>query len=95
MAEKKKQKKKLNAKQGQRYRILPPARTSVAIGHGRSDRYVHRFTNKNGETMVLEDIFGDVIHASDNVDYPRGADSDYRNVKWINKHPERFQLIHK
>jgi len=87
--------KKLNAKQGERYRILPPARNNVSIGHGRIDRYVHQFTDKRGKTMTLEDIFGDVIHASDNVDYPRGSDTDYRNVKWINEHPKRFQLVSK
>lgn len=81
------------AKQGDRYRILGPANRTdrTVIGQGpRPDRY--RAT-VNG--VRVEDVFGDVITASENVDYPRGNDDSYRNVQWIDEHPERFKKLKK
>ncbi|MEP0004584.1 MAG: hypothetical protein ABJ387_03475 [Balneola sp.] len=82
----------MKVKQGQRYRVLPPKQSGrTVIGQGEpEDRYI----SKVGD-VVVEDIYGDVLNASDNVDYPRGTNADYRHVRWIEKHPERFELIKK
>ena len=87
------------AKQGQRYRILPPP--AAANGHNPTvngkeisiDKYVSTFKESDGTKLVLVDLVGDVIKASDNVDYPRGPSTDYRHVDWINEHPDRFELV--
>lgn len=78
------------AKQGEQYRVIAPERSDRnVVGQGKTpDRY--RAT-VNG--VKVEDIFGDVITASENVKYPRGADTAYRNVKWIEEHPERFKKL--
>jgi hypothetical protein len=82
------------AEQGERYRVVSPDGSDRAvIGHGQpSDRY-HSLVIKNGQTVVVEDIIGDVLNASEHVDYPRGANEDYRHVQWIEEHPKRFELI--
>lgn len=82
------------AEQGERYRIVAPQppegkRAPVIIGAGdEPDRYT---SNLNGVTV--EDIYGDVISCSENVDYPRGPDKNYRHPQWIEEHPNRFKLI--
>ena len=80
----------MKVKQGQRYRVLRPKGSSrTVIGHGPvTDRYT---STVNG--VIVEDIYGDVLNASENVEYPRGANADYRHVRWIEQHPERFQII--
>lgn len=82
------------AEQGQRYRVISPGSGDrTVIGHGQpSDRYVSTIT-RDGKTTVVEDIIGDVINASENVEYPRGSNEDYRHVRWIEEHPERFELL--
>lgn len=76
--------------QGQRYRVTAPQESErTVIGHGQpSDRYVSEVAG-----VVVEDIIGDVLNASENVDYPHGANEDYRHVRWIEEHPNRFELI--
>lgn len=85
----------MSAAQGQRYRILPPARSPrTVIGQGRRpDRYRKRIHRADGTAVVVEDIHGDVINASENVPYPRGSNEDYRHVRWIDEHPQRFELL--
>jgi hypothetical protein len=79
----------MGAAQGERYRIIAPAEDRSVIGQGPPrDRY----RAKIGD-LVVEDIHGDVINASENVEYPRGTNKDYRHVRWIDEHPERFELI--
>lgn len=78
------------AKQGQRYRILQPKHIPgrVRVGQQPSDRYISII-----DGMRVEDIYGDVITASENVSYPRGVSPDHRHVRWIEEHPERFELL--
>lgn len=78
------------AEQGERYRVTAPAGSDrQVIGHGpRPDRYVSKV-----EGVKVVDIIGDVLNASENVKYPRGANEDYRHVQWIEEHPDRFELI--
>lgn len=82
------------AEQGQRYRVVSPDDSDrTVIGHGQpSDRFVSKVTT-GGETTIVEDIIGDVLNASEHVDYPHGANKDYRHVRWIEQHPNRFELI--
>ncbi len=81
---------KKKIKQGQRFRVLAPKESGrKVIGQGKAaDRYISKVGS-----VVVEDIYGDVLNASENVEYPRGENPDYRHVKWIEKHPERFELI--
>lgn len=89
----------MSAQQGQRYRIIapqPPAGGRLPRTNGVEvtiDRYTSRFSNADGSTLEVVDLVGDVITASENVDYPRGANKDYRNVQWIDEHPDRFELV--
>lgn len=78
----------LDGKDPDSYR--PPKRA----GQGTEpDRYTGTFTDADGNELVLEDIIGDVILASENVDYPRGPQTQYRHVDWIDEHPQRFELL--
>lgn len=78
------------AEQGERYRVVSPQGADrTVIGHGpRIDRYVSKV-----EGVEVVDIIGDVLNASENVEYPRGANEDYRHVRWIEEHPDRFEQI--
>lgn len=78
------------AKQGEQYRVLAPEKSDrTVVGQGEApDRYK---ATVNG--VKVEDIFGDILTASEHVKYPRGADNAYRNVKWIEEHPERFKKL--
>lgn len=89
----------MSVEQGQRYRVIgpklpdgvePPKVNGKVIA---IDRYPSTFTDENGDKIVVVDLIGDVINASENVPYPRGTNADYRNVKWIEEHIERFELI--
>lgn len=83
----------MSAEQGQEYRVVAPNESINRYGQGEElDRYTSTIT-EDGETLVVEDIIGDVIYASENVDYPRGPQEQYRHVDWIDGHPERFELI--
>lgn len=89
----------MGAQQGEQYRIIAPkapqgGRLPKVNGvEVTTDRYVSRFTNKDGTVLEVIDLVGDVINASENVPYPRGTNKDYRNLQWIDEHPERFELI--
>lgn len=78
------------AEQGQQYRVISPEDSDrTVIGHGPpADRYISTVAG----TKVV-DVIGDVLHASENVEYPYGANDSYRHVRWIDEHPNRFELI--
>lgn len=78
------------AEQGQQYRVISPDESDrTVIGHGPpADRYISLV-----DGTKVEDIIGDVLHASENVEYPRGSNANYRHVRWIEEHPQRFELI--
>ena len=92
----------MSAEQGQKYRVLSPKevwekknpgkeyRKPKIFGQGNTDR--DRYTTViNGKEFV--DLFGDVIVASENVDYPHGPNDQYRNTRYIDENAERFELI--
>lgn len=89
----------MSAKQGQRYRIIAPVATEggrLPKRNGQviiTDRYLSKFTQADGTSTELIDLVGDVINASEHVDYPAGKNRDYRHVRWIDEHPDRFELI--
>lgn len=96
----------LAASQGEKYRVLSPKQVWENTHPGEEYRepriypesapreyYGFRTTDENGTEKICRDYFGDILTASGHVDYPFGANEDYRNLKYIDEHPERFELI--
>jgi hypothetical protein len=96
----------LAAQQGEKYRVLSPKQVWEKEHPGEEYRepriypeseertyYEFRTTNENGNEKICRDYFGDILTASGHVDYPFGANDDYRNLKYIDEHSERFELI--
>ncbi len=90
-------------KHGQKYRVLSPKkiwelehpgkvyREPKIFGAGNTGELDRYTVTINGERF--EDLFGDVITASENVDYPHGPNDAYRSIDYIEENIQRFELI--
>lgn len=76
------------AQQGQKFRVVRPV-VKLIPGHPPVQEYYSHVIN--GEET--RDHWDDVVTASANVPYPKGASEAHRHLDYIDEHPERFELI--
>lgn len=82
-------------KHGETYKVKSPPKSNRRVyGQGpRPDHVKVSMTDSSGKQITVKDYYGDVVQASDYVDYPKGASDGYRHVDYIAENLERFDKI--